>query len=186
MGTALLTGGVLLLKGLAVAGLAIAASRARRAAIAVEEQDAAFALLAANEPAQCYRRLICDLATGGLEKSENDVIVNLFNKDASIESAKFEFVTAAKIGKKHKSVQTCELRYSCPLTGEQGEDDPDHVRDLQHARHVRRHPGCALPVRLRTYHRYRHGLRRRCLPRRPRLRGLRSPPRHRPSGPGWP
>ena len=117
---ALLTGGVLLLKGLAVAGLAIAASqRSRREALAVEEQDAAFAVLAANEPAQCYRRLICDLATGGLEKSENDVIVNLFNKDASIESAKFEFVTAAKIGKKHKSVQTCELRYSCPLSGEQ-------------------------------------------------------------------
>merc|ERR1712088_1099346 len=52
--------------------------------------------------------------------------------------------------------------------GQQGEDDPDHVRDLQHARHVRRHPGCALPVRLRPYHRYRPGLRagdvhRRCL-----------------------
>merc|ERR1712086_1060016 len=109
---ALLTGGVLLLKGLAIAGLAIAASqRHRREALAIEEQDAAFAVLAANEPAQCYRRLICDLATGGLEKSENDVIVNLFNKDASIESA--------KIGKKHKSVQTCELRYSCPLSGEQ-------------------------------------------------------------------
>merc|ERR1711935_630704 len=79
---ALLTGGVLLLKGLAIAGLAIAASqRHRREALAVEEQDAAFAVLAANEP------------------------------------AKFEFVTAAKIGKKHKSVQTCELRYSCPLSG---------------------------------------------------------------------
>merc|ERR1712209_301058 len=60
--------------------------------------------------------------------------------------------------------------------GQQGEDDPDHVRDLQHARHVRRHPGCALPVRLWPYHRYRHGLRRQCLPRRPRLRGVRSPP----------
>merc|ERR1712226_637861 len=60
--------------------------------------------------------------------------------------------------------------------GQQGEDDPDHVRDLQHARHVRRHPGCALPVRLRPYHRYRHGFRRRCLPRCPRLRGLRAPP----------
>merc|ERR1712117_746853 len=59
--------------------------------------------------------------------------------------------------------------------GQQGEDDPDHVRDLQHARHVRRHPGCALPVRLWPYHRYRHGPRRRCLPRCPRLRGLRSP-----------
>merc|ERR1711971_362475 len=28
--------------------------------------------------------------------------------------------------------------------GQQGEDDPDHVRDLQHARHVCRHPGCPL------------------------------------------
>merc|ERR1711973_123141 len=70
--------------------------------------------------------------------------------------------------------------------GQQGEDDPDHVRDLQHARHVRRHPGCALPVRLWPYHRYRHGLRRRCLPRRPRLRGLRSPPRHPQARPCWP
>merc|ERR1712150_270130 len=84
--------------------------RHRREALAVEEQDAAFALLAANEPAQCYRRLICDLATGGLEKSENDVIVNLFKKDASIESAKFEFVTAAKIGKKHKSIRFSKKR----------------------------------------------------------------------------
>merc|ERR1712107_690700 len=42
--------------------------------------------------------------------------------------------------------------------GQQREDDPDHVRDLQHARHVRRHPGCPLPLRLRTYHWYRHGL----------------------------
>merc|ERR1712211_50264 len=44
--------------------------------------------------------------------------------------------------------------------GQQREDDPDHVRDLQHARHVRRHPGCPLPVRLWPYHRYRHGFRR--------------------------
>ena len=31
--------------------------------------------------------------------------------------------------------------------------DPDHVRDLQHSRHVRGHPGCSVSVRLRTYHR---------------------------------
>merc|ERR1712055_88026 len=49
--------------------------------------------------------------------------------------------------------------FSLLALGLRGEDDPDHVRDLQHARHVRRHPGCALPVRLRPYHRYRHGLR---------------------------
>merc|ERR1712198_793387 len=38
--------------------------------------------------------------------------------------------------------------------GQQGEDDPDHVRDLQLPGHVRGHPGCPLPVRLRSYHRY--------------------------------
>merc|ERR1712088_615322 len=60
--------------------------------------------------------------------------------------------------------------------GQQGKDDPDHVRDLQHARHVRHHPGRPLPVRLRPYHRYRHGLRRWCLPHRPHLRRLCPPP----------
>jgi len=116
-GALALTGGLVLLKGLALA--AIVASRSRRAAVAVDETDAAFSVLAAQEPAQCYRRLICDLATGSFEKSENDVIVNLFNKDTSIDSAKFEFATAAKLGKQLKSVQKCELRYSCPLSGEQ-------------------------------------------------------------------
>merc|ERR1719347_1576910 len=42
--------------------------------------------------------------------------------------------------------------------GQQGEDDPDHVRDLQHPCHVCRHPGRALPLRLWPYHWYRHGL----------------------------
>ena len=32
------------------------------------------------------------------------------------------------------------------------------VRDLQHPRHIRRYPGCALSVRLWPYHRYRDGL----------------------------
>merc|ERR1712008_590419 len=113
-GAVALTGGLVLLKGLALA--AIVASRSRRAA---DETDSAFSVLAAQEPAQCYRRLICDLATGSFEKSENDVIVSLFNKDTSIDSAKFEFATAAKLGKQLKSVQKCELRYSCPLSGEQ-------------------------------------------------------------------
>lgn len=114
-----LGGGIVLLKGLALGALAIAASRSRRAAVSVDETDAAFSVLAAQEPAQCYRRLICDLATGSFEKSENDVIVSLFNKDTSISSPKFEFATAAKLGKQLKSVQQCELRYSCPLSGEQ-------------------------------------------------------------------
>ena len=79
--------------------------------------DAAFTVLANSEPAQCYRRLICDLATGTMPKSENDVILSLFEKDAVIESPKFEFSTAAKLGKLIRNVEVCELRYSCPLNG---------------------------------------------------------------------
>ena len=116
--TAGLALGVVALKGLALAGLLIA-SRSRRAAVEIDSADTAFYALSASEPAQCYRRLICDLATGQMAKSENDIIVNLFDKDTAIESPKFEFATAAKLGKSHKNVAACELRYSCPLTGEQ-------------------------------------------------------------------
>merc|ERR1712088_1158161 len=60
--------------------------------------------------------------------------------------------------------------------GQQGEDDPDHVRDLQLPCHVHRYSGCALPVCLWPNHRHRDGLRRRCFPHRAHLRGLRSLP----------
>ena len=118
-GTALaLTGGLVLLKGLALGALLLASrNRGRRSPIEVD--DSAFGILASTEPAQCYRRLICDLATGTMPKSENDVIVSLFNKEAALDSPKFEFATAAKLGKQVKNVQVCEVRYSCPLSGEQ-------------------------------------------------------------------
>ena len=76
-------------------------------------------MIAASEPEQCYRRLICDLATGNFANSENNVIVSLFDKEVGIESQKYEFFTAAKLGKLVKDVKTCELRYSCQLTGAQ-------------------------------------------------------------------
>merc|ERR1712223_1375054 len=49
------------------------------------------------------------------------------------------------------------------------ENDPDHVRDLQLSRYVRRHPGCALPLRLWPYHRHCPRLWRWCLPHRAHL-----------------
>ena len=55
-----------------------------------------------------------------MPKSENDIIVKLFDgKKAPVTSPKFDFDTAAEVGKALKSVQQCELRYSCPLDGEQ-------------------------------------------------------------------
>jgi len=110
-----LLGGVVLLKGL-VLGAALLASRSRgkRAAVEDNETESAFAILAGSEPSQCYRRLICDLAAGAI--SDDDHILNLFNEDVSPVSVKFEYATAAKVGKLVKNASLCEVRYSCPLS----------------------------------------------------------------------
>ena len=105
-----LLGGVAILKG-ALLG-AVAARRGKRSAVE-QEEEGVYAILAAQEPAQCYRRLICDLSAGAIP--DNDKLITLFNGEVSPVSAKFEFTTAAKVGKMVKSAQACEVRYSCPL-----------------------------------------------------------------------
>merc|ERR1712024_346818 len=95
---------------------AVAARRGKRSAVE-QEEEGVYAILAAQEPAQCYRRLICDLSAGAIP--DNDKLVTLFNGEVSPVSAKFEFATAAKVGKIVKSAQLCEVRYSCPLSSQE-------------------------------------------------------------------
>merc|ERR1712064_234602 len=76
------------------------------------------------EPAQCYRRVICDVASGKMPADESDnVILAPFEgasvKDADITSQSFDFLVAAEAGRTFKSVEKCELRYSCPLSAGQ-------------------------------------------------------------------
>ena len=101
-------GGVAILKGILLARLL----RSKRSTH-IDNEDAVFTILAAQEPAQCYRRLICDLSAGAIP--DTDKLMTLFNGEVSPVSAKFEFSTAAKVGKMVKSAQACEVRYSCPL-----------------------------------------------------------------------
>ena len=105
-----LLGGVALLKGL-VLGAAVA-RRGKRSAESSE--DAAFAVLNNAEPAQCYRRLICDMAAGAIP--DQDRILSLFNTEVAVTSPKFDYVSAAKVGKQVKNAGLCEVRYSCPLS----------------------------------------------------------------------
>ena len=114
---AAIAGGALVLKALGLAALSVAASQSRAKRSTEAEEDVTFTLIARNEPSACYRRLICDIATGTMPKSENDVIVSLFNKDVPITSAKYDYTVAAEVGKALKNIDSCELRYSCPLTG---------------------------------------------------------------------
>ena len=107
-----LLGGVVLLKGL-VLGAALLSRRGKRSA----ENDYAFIALNNAEPASCYKRLICDLATGAIPDSDN--ILSLFNGETEVISPKFEYSTAAKLGKAVKNAQVCEVRYSCPLNNQE-------------------------------------------------------------------
>ena len=115
-----LLGGVALLKGLVLGSLLSRprhsyrhSYRHKRSANPESESDAAFAILTNSEPAQCYRRLICDMAAGAIP--DQDKILSLFDKEVSPVSPKFEYVTAAKVGKIMKTSGLCELRYTCPL-----------------------------------------------------------------------
>merc|ERR1711884_109737 len=104
-----LLGGVALIKGL-VLGAAVA-RRGKRSAESSE--DAAFAVLNNAEPAQCYRRLICDMAAGAIP--DQGKILSLFNGEVAIESPKYDYISAAKVGKMVKNAGLCEVRYTCPL-----------------------------------------------------------------------
>merc|ERR1712141_721482 len=88
------------------------AGRSKRSAD--DAQDALFTTIAASEPAACVKQLICDIATGA-HPSENDIILSLFESETPVTSPKFDFAVAATLGKQLKSVEACELRYTCPV-----------------------------------------------------------------------
>merc|ERR1711899_224454 len=102
--------GVGLLKAVVIGAAVLSQRRGRRS---VEENET-FAILAGSPNAQCTQRLICDLAAGAIEDKDN--LLSLFNEEASPVSHKFEFTSAAKVGKIVKKAQLCEIRYSCPLS----------------------------------------------------------------------
>lgn len=79
------------------------------------EEEAAFAMLVKNEPEQCYQRLICDLATGQMPASDNDIIPTLFRGEANQNSSKFDYFLAAQLGKTTQDIKSCEVRYTCSL-----------------------------------------------------------------------
>lgn len=82
-----------------------------------DEEVKTFRYLSEIEPEQCYQRLICDLATGRLPKTENEVILALFKGDATPENPKFRFEKAAQLGSYVRDIRSCEVRFSCPLSG---------------------------------------------------------------------
>ena len=72
-------------------------------------------LQAQTEPEQCVQRLICDIATGQMPESDNDIIPTLFKGNSEAGSSKFNYFMAAQLGKAAKNIKSCELRFSCSV-----------------------------------------------------------------------
>jgi len=86
----------------------------------VNEPELLFRSFEESDPAHCYRRYVCDLATGQLhETPSHQAINNIFLTFDYSKSSTFEYEVAFKFGQKLKSVKECEAIYDCPLTGYQ-------------------------------------------------------------------
>ena len=115
---------VLALKALLISGLLSNQSRRRRD-VTTESPDLSkefnkiFEVIQENEPKNCLQRLICEIASGNMPQTENDVILSLFEDPNSIDesSPMKKFANAAKMGQKSRNVKNCQIRYSCPLNG---------------------------------------------------------------------
>ena len=84
------------------------------------QPELVFRHLEESDPAHCFRRYMCDLATGKLhENPSHTTIKNLFLKFDHSKSASYEYQVAFKFGKNLKSIEDCEGIYDCELTGQQ-------------------------------------------------------------------
>merc|ERR1712241_386641 len=112
--------------GAVLGGVALGrASRNRREAVEnvnlAKENDAIFNIVQDSEPHECVQKLICDIATGLMPPSENDIILSLFEHPVDESSPMIKFAKAAKLGKKSRDIKSCEIRYTCPINGLQME-----------------------------------------------------------------
>ena len=90
-----------------------------------------FEIMLRTDPSDCYRRLICNLATNdtSVKTSKMMPILNLFNTDVNemkvvndgfssqVKQFKYQLTIAYKIGHESKSLTLCNQIFQCPLSG---------------------------------------------------------------------
>lgn len=117
-------GGAALLAKIAALEILRNAQRNKRAAerfMSEDEVDAQIAMLSHEEPQHCYRRYVCDLAAGNVVSQSTDAILALFKNEVPVESPRFDFRTAAKVGSLEAATSQplCQRRFSCVFSGQQ-------------------------------------------------------------------
>jgi len=84
-----------------------------------------FNLMKNSDPNDCFKRIICDIATGEKEYSMMSPLMNFVsdNEDQFVPPGLKEFSSnlklAKKIGEAGKNIDICQDTFKCPFTGEE-------------------------------------------------------------------
>merc|ERR1712098_183126 len=83
----------------------------------VDQKELPLEMLVSIEPDDCYKRIICSVATGKIDNERMRNVLKLFSEDEGTMRASLskKFVEAAHYGENRKNVAKCEHRYQCSL-----------------------------------------------------------------------
>jgi len=84
-----------------------------------------FNLMKNSDPSECFKRIICDVATGEKEYSTMTPYLNFVSDDEDqfvpkeLKRFSFGLKMAKKIGEAGKNTDICQETFKCPFTGEE-------------------------------------------------------------------
>jgi len=84
-----------------------------------------FNLMKNSDPSDCFKRIICDVATGEKEYSIMAPLMNFVSDDedqfvpTELKRFSFDLKMAKKIGAAGKNTELCQETFKCPFTGEE-------------------------------------------------------------------
>merc|ERR1711962_280450 len=84
-----------------------------------------FNLMKNSDPSDCFKRIICDVATGEKEYSIMTPLLNFVSDDEDqfvpreLKNYSFDLKIAKKIGEAGKNTDICKETFKCPFTGEE-------------------------------------------------------------------
>merc|ERR1712243_8871 len=83
----------------------------------VDQKEITLEMLVSIEPEDCYKRIICSVATGKINNERMRNVLKLFSEEEATMRASLskKFVEAAHYGEVRKNVAKCEHRYQCSL-----------------------------------------------------------------------
>jgi len=102
-----------------------------------------FNLMMSSDPNDCFKRIICDIATGEKDYSIMSPLLNFVSDDEDnhvppeLKQFSFSLKMARKIGEAGRNTDICQETFKCPFTGEEmlrmklGEFQPRFAKTLQ-------------------------------------------------------